>query len=498
MADEVKEYRPIETLELFHQTLAPFRCVVGPVGSGKTSAAAWEICYYLPSFLYQEYGITKTRWVVVRNTYRELVDTTQRTIFEWFPFGHHKIKDEQYDIDFGSFQVELLFRACDRPDHIKKFKSLDLTGYLIDESIEIAEQIKNMLKNRIGRYPKFEEWAKSMVKTEKWGKYTVAKLKDYMQSHPAEFSTMFGVEITNPPDVEHPTYYQFKWHAPPPGPIPTKQPLKGHYGFWQPEGENNANLRPGYYDDLRDFYRENPDWVNIYIEGKPGVRVQGKLVYHNFKRDVHVADEPLTYSGGPLYIGWDNTGNSPAAVVVQVPSPLRAQIMAEYYADTMGIIDFTYYIISQLNIMFPGYKELQNYGDPAGENRFSKPGGGLTSNAELQKEHCGIDVHPSEQNFRARVESVDQMLARVNGILIDPRCIRLINGFLGGYCYPENKTIVGEYMEHVLKNKYSHVHDALQYVMVKLFKPPKREDLTPGYKRKPQDNNYDPLRWGLS
>jgi hypothetical protein len=434
---------------------------------------------------------------VVRNTYRELVDTTQRTIFEWFPFGHHNKKDEEYYLDFGPFQVEILFRACDRPDHIKKFKSLDLTGYLIDESIEIADVIKNMLKNRIGRYPKYEQWVKSMRKTEKWKKYTEKQIKEMMIKNPDEFATRFGIEITNPPDVEHTTYSQFKWNTPPPGPVPSKLPLKGHYGFWQPPGENNANLRPGYYDDLRDDYRDNQDWIEMYIDGKPGVRVQGKLVYHNFKRQVHVAENPLVYSGGTLYVGWDNTGNAPAAIVIQVPSPLQAQIMAEYYADNMGIVDFTKYVTQQLEMMFPGHKDVLHWGDPAGEARFSKREGGLTSNAQLQREHCGVDVKPSEQNFRARVEAVDQMLARINGILIDPRCIRLINGFLGGYCYPESKSIVGEYLDNVIKNKYSHIHDALQYVMVKLFKPYKREELTPSHKKRPKDDDYDPLRWGL-
>ncbi len=71
-------------------------------------------------------------------------------------------------------------------------------------------------------------------------------------------------------------------------------------------------------------------------------------------------------------------------------------------------------------------------------------------------------------------------LERIDGLLIDPGCIRLINGFLGGYCYPENKSIMGEYIDNILKNKYSHVHDGLQYLTVRLFESKPRKELIPG------------------
>lgn len=465
---EELRYDPIPTLEKFHRSAADFRCVVGPVGSGKTSAAAWEIGYYLPFYLYEKYGLKHTKWCVIRNTYPELRDTTQRTFFDWFPFGEYKKQENTYTIRYPDqgITVEILFRACDNPAHVKKFKSLDLTGYWIDESIEVADVIKRMLKNRVGRFPK-----KSPVR--------------------------YGIETTNPPDVEHSTYWQFAWITPPPGPVPAKEPLKNHIGFWQPPGENDANLRPGYYDDLRDDYRENPEWIEMYIEGRPGILVKGKLVYNNFRRSLHVAEEPLIYAGGPLYVGWDNSGNSPAAVVVQVPTANRVQVMAEYYTDSLGIVDFTNYVLQQMNTMFPGHTEVKHFGDPAGENRFSKRDGGFTSNQQLQYDVCGITIDPGEQNFRTRVESVDQMLARVDGFLIDPRCIRLINGFLGGYCYPESTSVIGEYQDNVIKNKYSHPHDALQYVMTKLFKPVQRPDTHIGRKRRSRDD-YHPLRDGLT
>ena len=458
-------YSAIPTLQQFHESTASFRCIVGPVGSGKTSAAAIEICFYIPQYLCQKYGIKKTRWCVVRNSYRELTDTTQRTLLEWLPGGSYKASDKTYFIngedEENEWTVEILFRSCESAQDIKKFKSLDLTGYWIDESIEVAPQVKNMLKNRVGRYPK-------------------------------RCPVRYGIETTNPPDVEHPTYYEFKWQEPPPGPVVDKPPLKDHEGFWQPPYENSPNLRPGYYQDLRNDYRDVPDWIAMYIEGKPGVLVQGKLVYNNFDRKDHVADDFLENDGQPLIVGWDNSGNTPAAVVVQIPTANQAQVLAEFHTDKEGIVDFTHRVMQTINLVYPKAKDIRHYGDPAGEAKFSRQEGSLTSNAQLQRESCGVDVEASEQNFRARVESVEQQLARRNGLLIDPRCTRLINGFIGGYHYPENKSIVGEYLPNVVKNKFSHIHDALQYAMVRVFKPVKRPETTIQRPDHRAAQNYDP------
>lgn len=435
---ELKKYNALPTLQRFHESPAQIRCVVGPVGSGKTSAATMEICYYLPMFLFETHGITKSRWAIVRNTYVELLDTTQRTVFDWFPEGDYQAQKKVYIIKYeNGVEVELLFRSCDRPDDVKKFKSLEITGYWIDESIEVKDEIKLMLKGRIGRYP-------------------------------AQCPCRFGVETTNPPDVEHSTYSNFAWETPPPGPKPEREPLPNHVGFWQPPGENVRNLRPNYYDDLANDYQDSPDWIDMYVKGMPGIIIKGKLVYPKFNRAIHEAKSSLIWAKGPLWRGWDNSGNSPAAVVVQTPRPFHHQVLAEFTHDRLGIVDFTKMVAETCNLRWPG-AEFVDFGDPAGENKYSKRDGGFTSNKELQSEACGINVQASEQNLRARIEAVDQITGQIDGLLIDPSCTRLLNGFAGGYCY----TKIGSsdvYHDEPDKNRFSHVHDALQYVMVKLVK----------------------------
>lgn len=439
-----KPYRiPSDTLAAFHASSAKYRCIVGPVGSGKTSAAAMEVGYYLPLHLLRHYGIRNTRWAVIRNTYWELENTTKRSIIDadegWFPGGREEKAKNWYHIRHNGITAQLVFRSCDRAEDIKKLKSLQLTGYWIDESIEVPDEIKRMLKNRIGRYP---------------------------QKVPEKF----GIETTNPPDIEDSTYWMFKWNTPPPGPVPQKQPLEDHEGFWQQPYENAENLSPGYYQDLRNAYREDPDWIDMYILGKPGAMKKGKLVYDGFSRDVHVASASLVWPGNcPIIIGWDNSGNTPAACAMCIPTPRQIHILKEWTTEREDIGSFAQRVTFDSNTLWPG-ASFVHPDDPAGHNQFSTREGGFTSNAEIMAEY-GIQTVASEQNFKARISAVEAALSRRDGLLIDPSCVRLINGFISGYHYKEIGVGSGIFADAPEKNKYSHIHDALQYALAFIAKP---------------------------
>ena len=45
-------------------------------------------------------------------------------------------------------------------------------------------------------------------------------------------------------------------------------------------------------------------------------------------------------------------------------------------------------------------------------------------------------------------------------------CVNLKKGFNGGYHYRRLQTSGDRYDEKPMKNKYSHIHDALQYMML--------------------------------
>lgn len=437
----VKRYNIIsDTIKAFHESQAPIRCIVGSVGSGKTTAATMEICLFLPQLLFEQLGWKETRWVVVRNTYRELHDTTFKTIRDWFPHGKYLRQEDTYKIvrkdNSGRtlWSVELLLRSCDNSQDMKKFKSLEVTGYWCDESVEINEEVKNMLKNRIGRFP--------------------------------QRGIRFGIETTNPPDIEHPLFHTFKWMGHLPVHPSSKPPLEDHVGFWQAPRENEANLPDKYYDNLMNSYRDYPEWVDTYVNCMPVFIPQGKAVYNHFSSGVHIADKELTYDGSTLLRGWDNSGNIPACVVCQRTQDDGLHVLKEFCGTVENIITFTKRVVSDCAYYFPGARYI-DVGDPAGANKYSDAGGGFTSNAELMFKECGIKVIPSEQNLTARLTSVEKLLRQRGGLLISPSCVRLIGGFQGGYCFAEINGIVKDKPE---KNKYSHIHDALSYVAVYLTK----------------------------
>ncbi|MBF0526822.1 MAG: hypothetical protein HQK56_17195, partial [Deltaproteobacteria bacterium] len=235
------------TLRAFRDCPAYSRCVVGAVGSGKTTAAAVEMV---------ERGLDfeSSRWVVVRNTYRELVDTTQKTFFEWFPpglYGTYHASSMTYlmelpvtikDAASGKVtkeyrsRIEILFRSAERENDVKKFKSLEVTGYWIDEAMEVIKEVKLMLDNRC-RYP--------------------ANAKRY-----------YSILTTNPPTVRHWIYQDY-----------FADPPNGQVGFQQQPFENEANLPVGYYQRLLEQYKNNQDWIKRYIYGEWGAVQMGEAVY---------------------------------------------------------------------------------------------------------------------------------------------------------------------------------------------------------------------------
>src|SRR5262249_53208896 len=123
-------YRAAPTLAKFHKSNARVRCLVGPYGSGKSSASSMEAFIRAQRQERGPDGKRRTRGVIIRNTYRELEDTTRRTFEEWIPRG---LKAEWHEasnscfIRFNDVEMEVLFRALDKPQDVAKLLSLEIT-----------------------------------------------------------------------------------------------------------------------------------------------------------------------------------------------------------------------------------------------------------------------------------------------------------------------------------------------------------------------------------
>ena len=106
-------------------------------------------------------GVRRSRWAAIRNTYSELKSTTIRTWVDWVP---EELAPVRYDTpilsrmvvelpDKTTVDLEVLFISCDRPEDVKKLKSLELTGAWINEASELPKAILDMATGRVGRYP---------------------------------------------------------------------------------------------------------------------------------------------------------------------------------------------------------------------------------------------------------------------------------------------------------------------------------------------------------
>ena len=117
-------YKASPTLAKFHKSNKFHRLVRGPVGSGKSTGMCVEIfrraCEQAP----QQDGIRRTRFAIVRSTYRELQDTTLKTWLDWFPedLGQSRLNRSEmtHQLRFNDVECEVMFRALDRPDDVKK------------------------------------------------------------------------------------------------------------------------------------------------------------------------------------------------------------------------------------------------------------------------------------------------------------------------------------------------------------------------------------------
>ena len=84
---------------------------------------------------------------------------------------------------------------------------------------------------------------------------------------------------------------------------------------------------------------------------------------------------------------------------------------------------------------------------------------------------AGLIARPASSNdVSLRVEAVAGTLNRMvegqSGILVDYRCKELIKGFEGGYGYKRMQVSGERYDDKPDKNRFSHIHDALQYLML--------------------------------
>lgn len=429
-------YTPTPTVHAFMTSDAKMRVLMGPVGSGKSVACCFEVVRRAGAQAPNAQGVRKTRAVIVRETARQLQDTTIKTFLDWFPpgpCGVYRRTTKTYFFKVADVECEIMFRALDDADDVANLNSLEVTFGWFNECKDIHPDIVDAMSKRVGRFPSAKDGGPT-------------------------WHGMFA--DTNPPTMDTWWYYQME-HINPDDGVSAND--NGWAVFKQPSGrsefaENIENLPEGYYDTQG----RSEEYIRTYIDGQYGLSLAGTPVYKYFRPDYHMAKNSLTpiINGvRPVVVGMD-LGLTPAAVFGQQDARGRALILDEAVTFDMGVQRFIRTVIKPIIYERFSASPILIVVDPAGIQRAQTD---ERSAVDIIKAE-GLKVIPAKtNNISARVNAVDDFLMRqADGdaaFVMDPRCTALKAAMMGGYRYKKNS-------DGLEKNGHSHVAEALQYLML--------------------------------
>lgn len=456
------DYANIPTCGRFSNSDAFIRGLMGPFGSAKSSTCVMEIPQRGALQPLWE-GKRRSRFAVIRNTNKMLEDTTINTMHQWIPpayFGRYTSNDHRYTIrGFPEMEIEVLYRALDKPDDIKNLLSLDLTGAWVNEAREIPWAIIEALMGRVGRYPSKMQggcaWSGIWMDTNppdtdsKWYKFFEE------EEWRADFDAL-KIKGALPPGLHEPDDFA-KLYKQPPGD--------------GPGAENIENLPPGYYARLG--IGKTEEWKKVYIKGQYGFVTDDKTVFPEYKDELHLDPECGPLPGITIERNWD-FGLTPAVTFSQM-QPAGWVIFDELIATSMGIDRFSDQVLAHCNTKFkpPPSQPItwSDIADPSGEGR--KDTDERTCFEIMQGK--GINVYGGVQNLTMRLESLQAPLTRLSNLgkpllRLHPRCKNTRKAFMGAYYFRRMATNSERYSDEPEKNHpYSDLMDGLEYRAVEHF-----------------------------
>lgn len=451
------DYTPAPTVGQFIQSEMFYNFIVGPVGSSKTTGILFKILYHaMRQRQSPQDGIRRTRFVVVRNTMPQLKDTTIKSFMTWFKpgqAGKWVVGNSTFLFRFQDVECEVLFRPLDSPDDVQRVLSLEVTGAILDEFVEIPQAIVEALSGRCGRYPAAIDGGPSWHGM--WGASNPGNEDNWWYDWLYEpWADVIDEDGRTIPGEE------------------AKRTMLGYFeqpGGFESNAENLDNLPGGraYYSNLA--IGKSHEWIQQFINTKWGFSLKGTPVYKVFKPDIHVSKVPLEFNPYlPVIIGFD-AGLTPSAIIGQQDSHGRVLILRELISDNMGAKRFCQLMLKPLLRRECPDNEIELIGDPAFTQRAQTDEKRVKD--ILEKELPGVTIRAAPNNSLVdRVGAVEGLLTLLTDVgpayLVDPSCKTLIRGFSSGYQYAVNsKGVTAAKPDKTGPGaKYTHPHDANQYL----------------------------------
>lgn len=439
--------------------------IQGPIQSGTSTCSClklWALaCEQEPDLD----KVRRSRWIITRDTYKELRETTIKTWLEWFPESEwgpmirsepsfHHLKRQHPSGDGTFVDCEVIFLAVPDADVAEQIlASYEITGFFRNEGQFCDKAVIDELLSRCARYPSMKNgpgatWHGGFI-----------DLNAPIEGHWIPY--MRG-DIPLPPDFteEEKLEYQkpegWSFFTQPPGLIEVR--IDGRVAYQpNPAAENQNHTKKSYLEIVKGKAKS---WIDRRVMNKVGLYVEGKAVYPTFSEQDHVSRAPLrAVDGYEIIVGLD-FGRDPAAGMMQNING-QWRLLDELIGDNESAALFAPKVKRRLAERFPGFR-VSFSGDPRGADGTQST---ETTAYDVFLAH-GMRVFPatSDNNPQMRRSAVESVLSRRNGLLIDPRCLVAKTGFAGGHHYPKIKVrgMTGLYSDKPSKGRYSHIIDAVE------------------------------------
>lgn len=513
MADGSGEFSYVpdgDVLGSFFADRSPVSIIQGPVGSGTSTACCHKMWAISMEQAANAYGERMSRWIVVRNTFDELKQTTLKTWKYWFVqvaqkvFGDVKMSNPpehniMFDCPDGTrVNVEFIFLSLDSEDDVSKLTSMECTGVWFNEVQFADKAIFDMAHSRAmqGRYPPKLEGGPT------W-KGVIADLNAPPDDH---FVPYFRGEVDFPDDWDDAKRREYtkpddwKFFIQPPGLIEVfdNGQLTGYVENTAEERVSRGLDPAGAAENMKwidETYLnlikgKSKAYIDTFVMNRVGRYQTGRPVFESFSPEVHVSKAPLTYRPEwPLLVGMDFARN-PAAVICQL---IRGQlfVLDEFGKENVTAGEFAPLLKQRIMRKFPGVlkpkevnldrldpvrdkdrllasaanSQIQMYGDPTGGSR----GQATNWTPYLIFAAHGMSVLPAPGNndITLRLEAVTSMLNKMVGggpaLLLNTTVRTLNSGMSGKYHFAKVQGKSGRHHDVPMKDKYSDYCDALQY-----------------------------------
>jgi hypothetical protein len=460
------------TLEAFIASRARVKGIQGPVGSGK-STASWQSLLVnavdRQNVSNGARGTTKgarcRKVLVIRNTLKQVKDTvlpTMRQVLLPSIFGQATESGRpKLHVKRPGLDWEILFYGMDDPRDVDDLKSLEVSDIYISEARYIAREVIVNAVERLGRYPPVD--AGGCVEPQLIFDTNPPDAGSWLAVISQQSPVPEGLSADDRMAWQMPKGWEF--YLQPPAVEEVRDAAGVVTGFVEsPWAENLRYLPPGYYAEK--IAGRTRSEIESELGNKPGSTRSGKSVWPQYRAEVHGTTGLVPIAGHPLLVGVD-FGRTPAAAIGQHVFG-QWRVLREIVTDNMGARAFARLLKQSLAGWYPGM-DWACWGDPAGEN--DEQSDDVSPFKVMWSEGVRVIAAPGNNDWVVRRDAVDELLRRMEdgrpAFLLDTaHCPVLGAAMSGQYAYPRMQVAFERYADRPMKNRFSHVADALQYLVL--------------------------------